>query len=221
MATVSNHERLELSRQKAKGLLGTLRDLAVIRTQVRNIHDAGLIHPIRTLGHSHMSSSSAVGEHIIVETEEEEVITLLKVAYNAFSNAEFEKGKDLLKQVSFLSTCQRCVRNITGIEKRIEEGDLYEARRRLEALISLIPAYYSVIEGEAELQGEEVGSEKLEAKMEESCGECAASEILEICNWDMRCIDHIIEFIEGRKKAGKEVHSDEVIQKAKEYQESS
>ena len=219
-------EQLELARQKAKGLLGTIRDLAVIRTQVLTFRDTGLLHPIRTLRPTddfHISSSSAVGEHVTTETEEGKVIKLLNQAYDAFSSAEFDKGKNILKQTAFISTCSRCVRNISGIGKLIEEGDLYEARRRLNALITLIPSYYSVIEGEAELQGEEAeekggkGSEKAEEELEEACGGCAASEILEICGWDVHCINHVIELIESTKKAGGKVYNDELIQKAREY----
>lgn len=224
-ANTKSIEQIELARQKAKGLLGTVRDLAVINTQVNTLRDTGLLHPFRTLRPTrdfHISSSLAVGEHVTTETEEVRVINLLKQAYDAFNSAEFENGKNILKQAAFISTCSRCVRNISGIEKLIEEGDLYEARRRLNALVTLIPSYYSVIEGEAELQGEKAeekgvkGSEKV-AEIEGGCGKCNAAEIVDICGWDTECIDKVIEYIDAKKAKSLKVLSDDLITVAKEF----
>ena len=237
-----NLEQLEVARHKAKGVLGTLRDLAILRTQFATLRDTGLLHPAQTLravaptptiprptvgvlpgGSS--SSSSDVAEHVIGgETEEGHVVRLLQHAYVAFSNAEFEEGRNLLKQASFISSCARCGRGILGVENLIEESDFYEARRRLNSLIGLIPAYYEVIEKESAFsdKGEaekESGREekKIVEEIEESCDTCAASEILEICEWDVNCINHIIEFIESAKKEGEKVYSDDLIQKARGY----
>lgn len=232
-----NLEQLEVARHKAKGVLGTLRDLAILRTQFATLRDAGLLHPLQTLraiapppttipsggvlgGSS--SPSYDVVEHIIGgETEEGHVVRLLQHAYAAFSNGQFEQGKTLLKQSTFISSCARCVRNISGISNLIEKGDLYEARRRLSALVTLIPSYYSVIEGEAELQGEESegkterGSEKVE--LEEVCEECRVSEILETCGWDVKCIDAVIQYAEELKAKGEKVLSDKLLNKAEEF----
>lgn len=236
-----NIEQLEVARYKAKGVLGTLRDLAILRTQFATLRDAGLLHPVQTLraaaptpttipqptvgvlGGS--SSSTDVVEHVIGgETEEGHVVRLLQHAYDAFANAEFEGGKNLLKQASFISSCARCGRGILGIENLIEKGDLYEARRRLNSLIGLIPAYYTIIEKESvfsdKVKAEKEsgrGEEKIAEDIEEVCDTCATSEILEICNWDTLCINHIIEFIEDAKKEGKTVYSDDLVQKAREY----
>lgn len=234
-----NLEHLEVARHKAKGALGTLRDLAILRTQFATLRNTGLLHPVQTLratapppttiptvvspgGSS--SPSYDVVEHVIGgETEEGHVVRLLQHAYDAFSNAEFEEGKNLLKQASFISSCKRCGRGISGINDLIEKGDLYEARRRLNSLISLIPAYYSVIEGEAELQGEESEgktereSEKKGEEIEESCGECSAARIIEVCGWDPECLNYVITYIDEKKQKNEQVYANELIEKAKEY----
>ncbi|MCK4529226.1 hypothetical protein KAW18_17825 [candidate division WOR-3 bacterium] len=236
-----NLERLEFARHKAKGALGTLRDMAILRTQFATLRDTGLLHPVQTLrataptpttiptvgvlpgGSS--SSSYDVVEHVIGgETEEGHVVRLLQHAYDAFANAEFEEGKNLLKQASFISSCARCGRGILGIEKLIEKGDLYEARRRLDALIGLIPAYYTIIEkesvfsdkGEAEKESGR-GSEKAEEELEEVCEECRVSEILETCRWDVSCIDAVIRYAEELKAKGEKVLSDKLLNKAEEF----
>ena len=235
-----NLEQLEVARHKAKGVLGTLRDLAILRTQFATLRDTGLLHPVQTLrataptpttpgptvgvlpGGS--SSSSDVVEYVIGgETEEGHVVRLLQHAYDAFSNGQFEQGKTLLKQSTFISSCARCVRNISGINDLVEKGDLYEARRRLNALVTLIPSYYSVIEGEAELQGEESEgkterkSEKKGEEIEESCGECNAAQIIEVCGWDPECLNYVITYIDEKKQKNEQVYANELIERAKGY----
>ena len=230
-----NLEHLEVARHKAKGVLGTVRDLAILRTQVAMFRDTGLLHPVQTLRavapkttvDVGASSSSDVVEYIIGgETEEGHVVRLLQHAYDAFSNAEFDEGKNLLKQASFISSCKRCGRGISGINDLIEKGDLYEARRRLSALVSLIPSYYSVIEGESELRGEEgeIEAEKgsgregeKKEEIEEVCEECRVSEILETCHWDVKCIDAVIQYAEELKAKGEKVLSDDLLNKAEEF----
>ena len=229
-----NPEHLELARHKAKGVLGTVRDLAILRTQFAMLKDTGLLHPVQTLRavapkttvDVGASSSSDVVEYIIGgETEEGHVVRLLQHAYDAFSNAEFDEGKNLLKQASFISSCKRCGRGISGINDLIEKGDLYEARRRLSALVSLIPSYYSVIEGESELRGEgEIeaegsgrGGEKKGEEIEEVCEECRVSEILETCHWDVKCIDAVIRYAEELKAKGEKVLSDDLLNKAEKF----
>jgi len=234
-----NLERLDVVRHKAKGVLGTLRDLAIIKTQFAMLRDTGLLHPVQSLRAGAVASTGVllgkssspsydVVEHIIgEETEEKHVVRLLQHAYDAFSNAEFEEGKDLLKQASFISSCARCGRGILGIENLIEKGDLNEAGRRLGALIGLIPAYYSVIEGEAELKGEESkretgrkeekSGELSTTKIEEECSSCNASQIVELCHWDTKCLDYVIQFIDEKKKRNEHVYANELIERAKEY----
>ena len=236
-----NPERLEIAKHKAKGALSTLRDLAILRTQFATLRDTGLLHPVRTLRETAptpttipkptvgvlggSSSSTDVVEHVIGgETEEGHVVRLLQHAYDAFANAEFEEGKNLLKQASFISSCARCGRGILGIESLIEKGDLYEARRRLDALIGLIPAYYEIIEKESvfsdKVEAEKESgreSEKRGEEIEEVCDSCDAARIIEICNWDTECLDDVISFIETQKAKGLKVMSDELIRKAEEY----
>jgi len=244
-----NLERLEVARQKAKGFLGTLRDLAILKTQFAILRDSGLLHPVQTLRatspsptlipsvpRGSTSSDVVVAGEEIEDTEEGHVVKLLQQAYSAFSTGKFDEGKNLLKQASFISTCARCVRNISGIENLIEEGDLYEARRRLDVLIGLIPVYYQVIEkesalsdkGEVEKEREreseserenERESEKAGEEIKEACEECRVSEILETCKWDVKCIDAVIQYAEELKAKGEKVLSDKLLIKAEEFVE--
>lgn len=146
--------------------------------------------------------------------EEDKVLGLLEVADRELKRGNIEGVYAHLDYGIRLSSCGRCVRNMKSIEQKIKEGDLPEARRRLKTLVSLIPVYYEVIEKEGGKLSTELNTTK---KVDESCDSCEASKIIEICDWDTRCLDKIIAYIDTQKTKGLKVMSTELISKAKEY----
>ncbi len=147
-------------------------------------------------------------------SEEGKVLNLLEAADRELERGNIEGAYTHLDYAVKLSSCGRCVRNMKSIEQKIKDGDLPEARRRLKTLIDLIPAYYEVIEKEGDTLSTELNGTK---KIEEECSSCNAAEIVEICGWDVGCLDSVIKYIDEMKKRGEKVYADELVRKAKEY----
>lgn len=254
-AAVSNTERLEQVRhasRKAHGVLDTIRDVGVFKAQINAIKETGMLHPVRNIVQAHTTSFSNVTEssvsasesEVVVEEDEQlQVLGLLNSAYNAFSTGQFDNGSDYLRQAAFISTCTRCVRNITEIEELIVKGtgnDVSEGRRRVQALVKLIPAYYDVMEGETELLHGETEErlataipkakeesvlgkkKKITAKVsvaeEEECGDkCGGVEILEACGWNPKCMDSVIKHAEEMKARGEKVYISALTKRAESF----
>ena len=147
-------------------------------------------------------------------SEEGKVLDLLEAANRELKRGNIEGVYTHLDYAERLSQCDRCIRGMKSIEQKIKSGDLPEARRRLKTLITLIPAYYEVIEKEGDTLSTELNGTK---KIEKECSSCNAAEIVEICGWDVNCIDHVISYIDEKKQRGERIFADELVRKAKEY----
>ena len=147
-------------------------------------------------------------------SEEGKVLDLLEAANRELKRGNIEGVYMHLDYAERLSRCDRCIRGMKSIEQKIKSGDLPEARRRLKTLITLIPAYYEVIEKEGDTLSTELNGTK---KIEKECSSCNAAEIVEICGWDVNCIDHVISYIDEKKQRGERIFADELVRKAKEY----
>lgn len=147
--------------------------------------------------------------------EEEKVVYLLLVANSKLKAGNIKGAYAHMVYAIKLSTCSRCIRNIKSIAQMIKSGNISEAERRLEVLTTLVPSYYSVIEGEDEL-GVEVELNSTKA-IEKECNSCNAAEIVEICGWDTSCIDYVITFIDKKKRRGEKIFAEELIRTAKAF----
>lgn len=148
------------------------------------------------------------------KTEEEQVKDLLEAAHDNLERGKIERVYTYLDQVERISTCDRCIRNVKLIKERVKKGDLSEAKKRLKIVINLIPSYYRIVQEEGESLGTELDSTK---KIEEECSSCNASEIIEICGWDVNCLDSVIKYIDEMKNRGEKIYATDLVRKAKEF----
>lgn len=148
------------------------------------------------------------------KSEEGKVLDLLEAAYRELKRGNIKGVYAHLDYAERLSQCDRCIRGMKSIEQKIKSGDLPEAKRRLKTLIDLIPAYYEVIEKEGGTLSTELNGTK---RIGEECNTCNAAQIIEECDWDVSCIDHVISYIDEKKRMGETVYADELVIKAKEY----
>ena len=164
------------------------------------------------------------------KSEVEEMRSLIASAITLLETEKIEDAKQKIEKAVAETSCNRCSRKMVQIDWRDKDFALDYLR----TMYRLLPAYYSILEGESAMQishtntNTQVDSEtKIEAikksekgkgeEIEEVCDTCAASEILEICEWDVHCIEHTLEFVEDAKKEGKKVDSNDLIQKARGY----
>lgn len=148
------------------------------------------------------------------KSEEEKVLNLLDAADRELEKGNIESAYAHLDHAIKLSRCNRCTRNMELIKGKVRDDDLSEAKRRLKTLTTLLPSYYQIIEKEGAELGMELNTTK---KVDESCDSCEASKIIEICEWDTRCLDKVIAYIDSQKAKGLKVMSAELINKAKEF----
>ena len=166
---------------------------------------------------------------LIEKSEVEEMRSLIASAITLLETENIEDAKQRIEKAVAETSCNRCSRKMVQINWQ----DKDTALDYLRTMYKLLPAYYSILEGESSMQiphtatntqvnfgtKKEAAIKKSEGgkggEIEEVCEECRVSEILEKCHWDVKCIDAVIQYAEELKAKGEKVLSEKLLTKAK------
>lgn len=166
----------------------------------------------------------SIGAAVSVDTTEVRIIqSHIENARLSWDAGDKETAQKELSAAIGVSHCDRCKR---GME-RVLTGKNVDGN--LNALKKMIPAYYQIMQDEdsAKLktivsrdlheEKKESVQEKSEQIIANSCKTCAASEVLRICNFEEKCMQEVLKWIDEQKKAGNTVLEADLLAKAKEY----
>lgn len=171
---------------------------------------------------------------LIEKSEVEEMRALIASAITLLETENIEDAKQRIEKAVAETSCNRCSRKMVQINWQ----DKDTALDYLRTMHKLLPAYYSILEGESAMQiphtatntqvnfetKKEAAIKKSEGgkggEIEEVCEECRVSEILETCHWDVKCIDAVIQYAEELKAKGEKVLSEKLLTKATDFKKS-
>lgn len=165
------------------------------------------------------------------KSEVEEMRSLIASAITLLETEKIEDARQRIEKAVAETSCNRCSRKMVQINWQ----DKDTALDYLRTMHKLLPAYYSILEGESAMQiphtatntqvnfetKKEAAIKKSEGgkggEIEEVCEECRVSEILETCHWDVKCIDAVIHYAEELKAKGEKVLSEKLLTKATDF----